>query len=470
MQTTLKPAPNPTLSSLSVILFLSLGCLGTDAAASVIEIFPTNAGGSCTEEFENVANTLQPGDELVLHGGTYSQTCRRAVTAIGTNAQPIIIRAATGEIPILTNSTSQNNLDIVNSSYLVIRGLHFQGGSQGVVFGGTNHHVTLEDNEVYGTDNNAITLNSGNSDFMTFRHNHIHHTGQAGGSTEGEGFYLGCHTGSCRVTNSLVEGNYIHHLRGTSSGGNDGVEVKVGSAGNIVRHNVIHDANIGTQFPCILVYGGGSTVNTVEGNVMWNCGEGIYAVADAVVRNNIVLSSGAGISSYPHDVVAQMKNLTIVNNTIVGQQECLFLRWSAIQNVTLANNALYCGGGSALDGTGLSGATITIRDNYVEGVLVGAAIDGTKFLDGGTAAAAFIDHINKDVWPRPGSILIGKSGVGFTPSLDFNGRTRQSPFDIGAYETEGLATNPGWKIGPGFKPTGTGDRQPPSAPVNLRIL
>ena len=37
---------------------------------------------------------LRPGDELLLHGGTYSQNSRRAVTAKGTPEQPIIIRAA----------------------------------------------------------------------------------------------------------------------------------------------------------------------------------------------------------------------------------------------------------------------------------------------------------------------------------------------------------------------------------------
>jgi len=31
------------------------------------------------EEFEILANQLQPGDELILHGGTYSQSGRRAV-------------------------------------------------------------------------------------------------------------------------------------------------------------------------------------------------------------------------------------------------------------------------------------------------------------------------------------------------------------------------------------------------------
>jgi hypothetical protein len=71
-----------------------------------------------------------------------------------------------GEIPVLTRppqpdySYPQNNIEIVNSSYLVLRGLHFEGGDIGVRFIGGNH-ITFEDNEVYDTGNNAIAMNSG---------------------------------------------------------------------------------------------------------------------------------------------------------------------------------------------------------------------------------------------------------------------------------------------------------------------
>jgi len=37
------------------------------------------------------------------------------------------------------------------------------------------------------------------------------------------------------------------------------------------------------------------------------------------------------------------------------------------------------------------------------------------------------------------------------PARDFNERSRVSPFDVGAYETDGLVANPGWKVGAGFK-------------------
>ncbi len=57
---------------------------------------------SCSEEFETVANTLKAGDTLILKGGLYSQSCRRLLTGLqGTAAQPITIRAADGEHPIL---------------------------------------------------------------------------------------------------------------------------------------------------------------------------------------------------------------------------------------------------------------------------------------------------------------------------------------------------------------------------------
>jgi len=46
---------------------------------------------------------------------------------------------------------------------------------------------------------------------------------------------------------------------------------------------------------------------------------------------------------------------------------------------------------------------------------------------------------------------IGKAERASTSARDFNERNRMSPFDVGARETDGLATNPGWQVGLGFK-------------------
>lgn len=439
-------------------LFLIWGgtCSRDLARAEIIEIQPA-ASDSCEEEFEVIANRLQPGDELVLHDGVYAQGCRRAITVKGQPGKPIVIRAASGARPVITRSrrtnAAENNIDIVDSSYLIIRGLQFRGGSIGMRIS-RGSQIIIEDNEIFETQNNAIAINSGDADALTIRRNHIHHTGLALlGPTEGEGMYIGCHNGSCKVSNSVFEGNYIHHLRGTSDGGNDGIEIKVGSYGNVVRDNVIHDTNIGREYPCIFVYGGGPEPNIVEGNAMWNCGEGIQVVADAIVRNNLVLKSAlAGIVAAPHAANRRVRNVAIVNNTIVGHPRCLDIRWDGVENMVLANNAIYCADGSAVNISGLAGTGIVLRNNFIGGGLIGVRPDKERFLPGGTPASAFVGTDPFDVWPRRNSVLVGKGDVKLAPRTDFNNAPRGSKsVDVGAYELRGMVANPGWRIAPGFK-------------------
>ena len=432
-------------------LLFSLICAGVGLGATY-EVYPATAGSR--EEFETVANTLEPGDELILHGGVYSQSARRAVTASGTAEKPIVIRAAEGEKPLLTrpedNIDRYNNIEFVDCSYLTVRGIRFRGGSSGVRFI-RGHHVTFEQCEISRTGNNALTMNSGNCDAFVIQRNHIHHTGLSNrGSTEGEGMYIGSHSGSYITTNTIVEGNYIHHLRGTSSGGNDGIEIKFGSYGNTARDNVIHDTNIGRKYPGIFVYGGGKGINVVEGNVIWNAGEGIQVVSDAIIRNNIIFNCAmTGITAAPHAAVPHVRNVRIVNNTVVNHPKGVLIRWNKARDMIFANNAVYCPGAVAVDASGIDNSIAGA--NYVEGRLVGAMIDGSRFHDGGTVSAVFADPAENNYWPRPYSGLINHADPAFAPELDFNRTPRRRPVDVGAYESEGNTNNPGWPVQPGFK-------------------
>jgi hypothetical protein len=313
------------------------------------------------------------------------------------------------------------------------------------------HHVTLEECEISQTGNNALTMNSGDCDAFIIRRNHIHHTGLSErGSIEGEGMYIGVHDGSRITTNTLVEGNYIHHLRGTSSGGNDGIEIKFGSYGNIVRDNVIHDTNIGTKYPGIFVYGGGEGINIVEGNVIWNAGEGIQVVSDAIISNNIIFDCAmTGITTAPHVAVPRMRNVRIVNNTIVNHPKGVLVRWDKAEDMVLANNAIYCAGSMAIDASAIEQGSFST--NYIEGGLIGIAIDGARFHEGTTASAVFAEPSEHDYWPRPDSVLVGHADPAFVPELDFNHSPRKAPFDVGAYEFERSKKSPGWKVQAGFK-------------------
>jgi len=258
-------------------------------------------------------------------------------------------------------------------------------------------------------------------------------------------------------------------LRSTSNGGNDGIEIKFGSYGNTVRDNVIHDTNIGRQYPGIFVYGGGKGINIVEGNVIWNAGEGIQVVSDAVVRNNIIFDcSVTGITAAPHAAVPQIRNVKIVNNTIVNHPGGVRIRWNKASKMVFANNAVYCPGSMAIDASGIGNATFST--NYVEGRLAGVKIDNSCFYDGGSISMAFVMPNKKNYWPKPGSALINHANPDFAPKLDFNRTTRPAPtfrfqpksqrssrirsrcrVDVGAYESEGQTKNLGWQVRAGFK-------------------
>ncbi len=272
------------------------------------------AGGN----FEAAVETLQPGDTLIVHAGTYLDTGRISIGVKGTANAPVLIKAADGEArPVISRPTGaavQNTINIEGATHLTIRGLEITGnGGDGINMSGTPADITLEDLEIHDVD---VGINFRSSmERITVRRNHIHRTGIGGGT--GEGMYVGCNDATCAVSHSIIEGNWIHDaLPGTTQG--DGIEIKVGSHSNIIRGNVIYNM----PYPGIFVYGTNSTaINVVEENVIWNCYEGIYAVADAIVRNNIVLDSGTGLSLYGHAQVAQMKNVTAINNTLYNNTD-----------------------------------------------------------------------------------------------------------------------------------------------------
>lgn len=430
--------------------------------AATIEIYPTNS-------FIVAAENLKPGDTLIVHQGTYAESDRLSIQVRGTAASPVVIMGANGESrPLITRATGspdQNTINIEGATYITIKNLEISNnsGNHGIVFANNPSYVTLDGLVIHDIDVGIYI--SGNSNNLTVKNTQIYNTGR--GNSTGEGMYIGCNNASCRVTNSTFENNWIHDaLPGTSQG--DGIEVKVGSHSNIIRNNVIYNR----PYPGILVYGnaGQTGVNTVEGNVLWNCSEAIVAIADAIVRNNIIFDSPNGIGSYSHTQVSTMKDLTIANNTLYNNDIGLYLRWGTVSNMVLANNAVYSPGKNATDtgSVGLNGAGITVRSNYITGNS-DVTIDNLKFFSGGSETVAFANPSNKDFWPRPGSVLIGNANASYTPVIDFNGHQRISPFDVGAYETDGSSSNPGWKIAPGFKGA-IADTIAPNAPTGLQII
>ena len=416
-----------------------LGAATLAPAGASAEVFFANPSDDI-DAVEATISGLGPGDELVLSGGTYTLGGRFSFAIAGTEAQPIVIRAADGETPHLHRpNASQNIVDIDDAQHVVIRGIEFSGGSAGIRISGARF-LTIEQCEIHDTGDVALRANDSGVTYESLRilRNHIHHT-----NNTGEGMYLGCNSAGCEVVDSLIEGNYVHHTNQPSVSQGDGIELKEGSAGNVIRDNVIHDTN----YPCILTYASNGAQNTIERNVMWNCGDhGIQAAADAIIRNNIVLGANAdGIAMQPHQA-GSPSNLVVVHNTVLNAGgDAMSLRGIS-GAVVIANNALYSQGGRAFYANGTSG--LTFEGNVGVGESNPSLASGDLGLDFVNASFAGAPPI--DVFPNAGSALVGSGSTDHVAPDDFNGTPRVGTPDVGAY-AYASAGNPGWTLTEAFK-------------------
>jgi len=398
---------------------------------------------SVNDDFRQAVAALSPGDHLVLRSGTYSFDSRLNVTVVGLREQPIVIRAREGEsVLIEMNSGLHNVLEIQDSRYLKIHNLGFRGGSHGIRLMNSDY-VTIQDCEVYETGDVAISANSGGTyEGLVIRGNHIHHT-----NSTGEGMYLGCNNDTCRVMNSLIEFNYVHHTNGPTVEQGDGIELKEGSAGNIIRHNVIHDTN----YPGIITYGtaGNGPANIIEGNLIWGTNDfAIQSAADSVIRNNIILGESIGLQ--PHQA-GSPSNQRILHNTVVAEGNGIEVR-GVSGAIVIANNAIYSQSGSAIRLISGSTGLVTVAGNVGSGGLFGAE---EGYIDGNGVSTDFINgHFTGmppiDLFPAQGSALVAAGSSRHVPAYDFNGDSRQGAADAGAYRFH-EGGNPGWALSPAFK-------------------
>jgi hypothetical protein len=412
------------------------------SCAIVFEISPS-------DNIITATNALQPGDILELTTGEYITTSRFGVTLDCSAALPCIIRAKSGHSPhVHRPNASQNIMDIENSRYVTFEGIEFSGGSRGLRLNNSSF-IRLIDNHIHDTGDAAITANDSNKTYegLTIVHNHIHDT-----NGTGEGMYLGCNSNGCQVFNSLIANNYIHHTNGASVSQGDGIELKEGSYGNIIRDNVIHD----TGYPCLLTYStvGNGAANIVERNVMWACGDhAIQSAADTIIRNNIILGSTFdGIHCQPHQNGVP-SNLEITHNTILNTNGSVIRISNIAGAVTIANNALYSQSGVAIR-VGGDLSDLTVSNNSGKGSLIGISngFDNSGSLSSDFVNASFTGVLPQNVFPKTASLLINSADSSFNAVDDFNLSSRIDSLDAGAYRYD-INGNSGWIITQGFKST-----------------
>jgi len=472
---------------IALIPFLLAGVVNAASATQTIyELTPA-------DDWLSVINGegLAPGDTVILHGGVYltPDDVMLNIAHVGTAAQPITIKAAPGEVPVITRNTfgafddyfinlEHNVINMRGAQHVILSGLEITGGNWGIRIGSKTdglwisskqpmglverpaHHITIQNCHIHHTHNTALSANFPGDvyDTIIVRDNHFHHAGRWG-----ESIYFGNFSQSNEtwaiVKNSIIEGNYLHDNVEVNSWYQDpdgpyyhgtAIQLKDGCYNNLIRRNVMHY----TFYPAILVSGAVSEFgdmsapdwgpNIIERNVIWQVsqapnditGQGMQVAADAIVRNNLVY---APHPFYNADHQTLAGNMEIVNNTFISstpdQIDTLQIASMPSAPILIANNALYRGPGGlpVISGSGSQSAMLTKIGNVAMTSL----------------SANLIDAAGLDFFPTSSSALIGAGDMGSQAAVDFNGTSRAGDATAGAYAYSPTG-NPGWTIGPGL--------------------
>ncbi|MFO1380907.1 MAG: hypothetical protein U1F63_11220 [Chitinivorax sp.] len=431
----------PSLELLAALLALGCGQLATAAAI-----------GATPADYRDKLKLLQPGDELLLAPGTYTEGLPLHHLQ-GTAQQPIVIRAAGNQPARLLASARRNTVSIVDSAYLQLRDLLLDGNGQPADavraegYARFAHHITLE---------NLIIVNHGRGQAFVgistkcpawnwvIRGNRI--------VGAGTGMYLGNSDGRAPFIAGLIE----HNLIAGSIGYNLQIKHQAprpelpgmpqGVSRTLIRHNVlIKDRNSSggaDARPSMLVghwplQGPGQEDRyEIYGNFFYqNPAEALFQGEGnlAFYNNLLVNDQGDGVHIQPHNDVP--RRIAVFHNTVLARGNGIRVHGGLVppeQPFRIAANAVFAG-------QPLSGGE-------QEQNLTAARSEASVYL---TAPDAPLGRLRLD--PLPGRLLAPGTGLEWIDEFgdaerDYDGR-RLGPAYRGAYAKTALEP-----LRPGRKP------------------
>ncbi len=401
-------------------------------------------------EVQSYTDMLQAGDTLLVQEGWYDMNWNMR-DLVGTSIDWIVIQAMSDSV-VINGIAYDNVIDVYNCHYVEFRGFEITDsygadGIDGIKFRTTSDHFIMEDLHIHEITGVGISANPGGQSFtyLTIRYCHIHDI-----DSVGEGMYLGNHDGLSPVHHCVVEFNWVHDCHP-----HKGIQFKRGTYLNLIQDNVVYNCDEAGIVLYKTDQSSANDNNIVRRNVIWNAPEGIFAVGQTNIDNNVIFNCSYGINVRNYGSWG-MEDLCIRNNTIYScAATCLRLDdWNnATGEMICINNACY------QDNT--SQSAIQAPDGIGSGYVAYNRHYGQSQVGGSTLGNAPVDEfINPstvpgvvDLYPKNSATFIdsGTSSYG-APDDDFNWQNR--PFnvlwDVGAYEWSQNA-NPGWQIQEGFK-------------------
>jgi hypothetical protein len=402
-------------------------------APTAIIPFTYNGGQTSAQNgsaLKAALNGLTAGQKLVISAGTYSISSYFDLACTGIASAPITIEAAPGATVVFVQTNGGENVMNVGSGspvrYVVIRGIEWTGGSEGVRFYDCAN-VWFDRNHVHDVADAAVTTNTHDTDHLYLTRNDIHSTGGTG-----EGMYLGANAGAVIMHDSVIALNHVHDTNGPTVTQGDGIELKQGSWGNLISENLVHDCG----YPCILVDGtAGQPQNIVERNTCYNSGDNVLQIqGECIVRNNLAINgAGAAFASQMHQ--GNPANLQVVHNTFINSGRAASLgSWSGAAGMIFANNVCHSQSAESIQFSGGS-AGVTIAGNVVAGPVVGAAGGFIATGNPGNPLADFTSvtwtATSRNALPVAGCVIIGAGNATYAVPVDITGATRVTGLEPG---------------------------------------
>lgn len=385
----------------------------TDADAK-LTIAGASGGMSC----------LAAGDTLLVGDGTYDEELASADFTTGTLANPIVIQSENSRGATIAYTGTITNLAMVSiptdMSYITISGFILDGSSSATLTkdvlhigqnggGGGTSNITITDNEVDGgnIDTNCIEMGRdvvNPPDSHTITNNYIHSCGDSTISNQNHGIYP-------HGDNHVITGNTIEDIGGTSPTNAGGFCIHFNSSesnGYKSDDNIVHTNTCENSSNGIIISEG-------HRNLIYN-----NWIKD-VAKDGLNTSSWASVAA---NLGAQDNE--IYNNTVLNAGRFCFRHFE---------------GGAA---TGMTTGN-TFKNNICWDSVSGAIGDSTQ--DGVTASnnlcnsgcaysddPSFVSEVTPDFNIQSDSGAIGNGAdLSVTFTTDFNGDTRTTPWDIGAY-------------------------------------
>ena len=466
-KTTLRPAifAKKLATWLVILLFISLiftviPIVKIVSASSVTWYVATTgsdaAAGDISHPFKTIQHAVdvaQAGHTIYVRGGTYTEAI--TMKHSGTAGNPITIAGVTGETAIIDGTGINYWAGLVylnGQDYLTFDNLKIQNSAtHGIWTGwesGTNPStdITVTKCNFAHIYYYAILFYAENKAYPCYRMKVTH----CNFNDIEYSYFVASSTQECVGFGGCIDSEFAYNKM-TNLGK---IGVDFGTSKNcICHHNDIDCSDMSPEAYGIYIIGGhapdytasGITVsnNYVHGNRQCigisNEDANTY-LRDITIANNVIVTSGGyeSINQFNMNMPNYYDNIKIIHNTIYTTSDggnCIQLKApsSSMTNVVVANNILWSVSGRQF----YSAAPVTLANNINWGASSGMA--GTLrgdplFTNTGIGAERY--HI------KSGSPVINAGSSLYGTQYDFDGKTRTSPYDIGAYEYEGTTSPP----------------------------